>query len=116
MVHYYRGIEADASLNGKNFGVIRSGKLFVAPEIFSLLGDDDLKDVIMEQLKIEDELNFGKMVSVFDGKKLMGSAIVTSYPMEGAKGFAMVKFFDKKNAAGDFIVAVERIKCVNASS
>jgi len=141
---YYRNIVADEMLRGSRNGIIRNGKLYVAPEVFLLLRDDEVKDVVMGQLKIEDELCFGKVVSVYEaasdfasddtplnplsptlipfaqrglglgegkgmGKK-MGYAVVTQYPMEGAKGFAMVKFFDKGIMGNELVVAVERIK------
>ena len=109
-MHYYKNIEADASLKGKSFGVIRSGVMFVAPEVFSLIEDDELRETILKQIKINDELYFGKQVSVFDGDFFMGNAIVTDYPMNGAKGFAMVKFFNKEFMENELVVAVERIK------
>jgi len=129
--YYYRNILADENLRGNKIGFIRSGKLFVAPEVFILLGDDDMRETVLSQLKIKDELHFGKVVAVFAPHPLtpspkergdcsereeilddgfMGYAVVTQYPMEGARGFAMVKFLDRKVMGNELVVGVERVR------
>ena len=134
---YFRNIKANEEMVGVKNGFVRGGVLHVAPAIFYLLKDDELKEIILNQLVIVDELGLGKVVEVFEagvvsdlipspsplgegnaagsegrraGKK-MGDAIVTQYPLSETPGFAVVKFFDRGVMGTEFLVRVERVKC-----
>jgi len=110
MKNYYKEILPDKNLKGNRKGFIRKEVLYVAPEIMLLLEDDDVRDVVMEQLVIVDEFYAGKEVAVYDGKVLMGMAVVLEYPMYGARGYVMVRFYDKRVMETDFVCRVERLE------
>jgi hypothetical protein len=107
---YFKKILSDKNLKGNIKGFIRKGRLYVAPEIMTLLEDDDVQDIVMRQLEIVDEFFAGKEVAVYDGKALMGKAVVLEYPVYGAQGFVMVRFCDRRVMETDFVCRVERLR------
>ena len=107
MKNFYRRIIADENLAGDVCGYIKHGVMNVAPEVFMLLKDGDVRNLVMEQLKIIDVLHEGKQIEVFDGTDFKGTGVVVKYPMEGAPGFAMVRFYDERIMGTDFCVRVE---------
>ena len=110
--HYYKSIESDEKLRGQNKGLIKEGMLYVPPEVFILLEDDDIKDILLDQLELVDELYEDKDVQVYEDGVFMGEAFILEYPVEGRPGFALVRFYDKRVMKTDFMVSVERLKSI----
>lgn len=107
---YYNDISVDENLRSKTYGEVRGGILYVAPEVLTLLEDEDVKDIVMRQLDIVNELREDVEVKVYDDNVLMGKAIILKYPLSATPGYALVRFLDKKVMRTDFLVRVERLR------
>ncbi|HLG35241.1 MAG TPA: hypothetical protein VI757_10200 [Bacteroidia bacterium] len=109
MKENYKRIIANEMLDYENRGVIKRGVLNVSPSLFFLLKDDEVKDIVMEQLEIVDELKAGKKVEVYKEDDCLGYAEVVQYPIEGAEGFATVVFDDGVPMETVYMVRVENL-------
>lgn len=107
---YYKDIASDEKLRGQNKSLLKEATLYVPPEVFVLLEDDDIKDILLEQLEMEDELYEDKDVKVYEDGVFMGEAFILKYPVDDRPGFALVRFYDKRVMKTDFMVSVERLK------
>lgn len=111
-MEYYIDISGDENLRSKRYGEVRGGILYVAPEVLTLLEDADVKDIVMGQLDIVNELKEDAEVKVYDDDVFIGKAIILRYPLSATPGYALVRFLDKKVMRTDFLVKVERLRVV----
>lgn len=120
----FKRIIANEMLDYESRGFVKRGVLNVSPSLFFLLKDEEVRDTVMEQLEIVDELRTGERVKVYmphpqplsEGEgsapedTLMGYAVVMQYPIEGADGFAKVKFCDEDVMSTIYMVRVSNLR------
>ena len=109
MKENYKRIIANEMLDYENKGIVKRGVLNVSPSLFFLLKDEEVKDIVMEQMEIVDELERGKKVEVYKEDDCLGYAKVLQYPIEGAEGFASVVFDDGVPMETVYMVRVENL-------
>lgn len=111
----FKRIIANEMLDYENKGIVKRGVLNVSPSLFFLLKDEEVRDMVMAQLEIVDELRAGETVEVFRAEDFLGEAEIVEYPMAGAEGFATVKFCDARVMGTLYVVNVAYLRVTSST-
>ena len=106
----FKRIIANEMLDYESRGFMKRGVLNVSPSLFFLLKDEEVRETVMAGLEIVDELKAGEKVDVFRGDDIMGEAEIIQYPIEGADGFAKVKFEDATVMSTIYMVNISNLR------